>query len=201
VVGNVELLGPIAHPFGAQVIEEGADEVDNLFRGVEALPGAECVLMGASDLPMLTPESVDDLIANAPDVDVVFPICEQSVTLAQYPDREWTFVKTTDGAFTGGCGFLFRPEALLARREWVQEVFDSRRNPWKLMRIWGLVFGIKALLHRVSLAGAEARISEVLKLTGRAYITQYPELCYDLDYAPHVAQARAAIGQRTRPSC
>jgi GTP:adenosylcobinamide-phosphate guanylyltransferase len=196
VVGNGELLNPIAEPFGAQVIQEGADEVDNLFRGVEALPGAERVFMGASDLPMLTADAVDDFIANAPDVDVVFPICEQSVTLAQYPDREWTFVKTTDGAFTGGCGFLFRPEALLARREWVQEVFDSRRNPWKLMRIWGLVFGIKALLHRVSLAEAEAHISEVLKLTGRAYITQHPELCYDLDYAPHIAQVREHMRQR-----
>jgi len=196
VVGNAELLKPIAEPFGAQVIEEGTDEVDNLYRGVEALPGAEWVFMGASDLPMLTPEAVDDLIANAPDADLVFPICEQSVTLAQYPDREWTFVKTTDGAFTGGCGFLFRPQAVLQRREWVQEVFDSRRNPWKLMRIWGLVFGIKALLHLVSLAETEEHISEVLKLNGKAYITQFPDLCYDLDYAPHVAQVREHMRQR-----
>jgi GTP:adenosylcobinamide-phosphate guanylyltransferase len=196
VVGDAELLRPIAEPLGAQVIEQGADEVDNLFRGVEALPGAEWVFMAASDLPMLTPEAVDDFIDNAPGVDLIFPICEQGATLAQYPDREWTFVKTTDGAFTGGCGFLFRPQAVLERREWVQEVFDSRRNPWKLMRIWGLVFGIKALLHLVSLEETEKHISEVLGLSGRAYITQYPDLCYDLDYAPHIAQVREHMKRR-----
>jgi len=196
VVGDVELLKPIASPQGAQVLAEGVDEVDNLFRGIEALPGAEWVLMLASDVPMLTADAVDDLVANAPEVDFVFPICERSVTLAQYPDRKWTFVKTTDGAFTGGCGFLFRPQAVLERRAWVQEVFDSRRNPWKLMRIWGLIFGLKALLGRVSLAEAEAHISQVLGLTGRAYITRYPELCYDLDYAPHVAQVREHMRQR-----
>jgi molybdopterin-guanine dinucleotide biosynthesis protein A len=200
VAGDVELLKPIAEPHGAQAVAEGVDEVDNLFRGIEALPGADWVLMLASDVPMLTPEAVDDLLSNAPDTDLVFPICEQSITLAQYPDREWTFVKTTDGAFTGGCGFLFRPQAVLERRAWVQEVFDSRRNPWKLMRIWGLIFGLKALLHRVSLAETESHISQVLGLTGRAYITQHPELCYDLDYAPHIAQVREHMRRRMEPS-
>ena len=196
VVGDQGLLAPITEPSGAQVIGEGVDEVDNLFRGIEALPGAEWVLLLASDVPMLTAEAVDDFLAHAPDADFVFPICEQSVTLAQYPDREWTFVKTTDGAFTGGCGFLFRPQAVLERRAWVQEVLDSRRNPWKLMRIWGLIFGLKALLHRVSVAEAEARVSKVLGLTGRAYVTQHPDLCYDLDYAPHVAQVREHMRKR-----
>ena len=196
VVGDTELLRPIAEPLGARVVEEGTDEVDNLYRGIEALTGARWVFMGASDLPMLTPEAIDDFVANAPNADVVFPICEESVTLAQYPDREWTFIKTPGGSFTGGCGFLFRPQALLERRAWVQEVFDSRRNPWKLMRIWGLAFGLKALLHRVSIADAEAHISEVLGLTGRAYVTQYPDLCYDLDYAPHVAQVREHMRYR-----
>ena len=58
------------------------------------------------------------------------------------------------------------------------------------------MFGLKALLHRVSVAEAEVHISEVLGLTGRAYITHYPELCYDLDYAPHVALVRDHMGQR-----
>jgi hypothetical protein len=146
--------------------------------------------MAACDLPMLTPEALGDLFDNAPGADIVFPICEQSVALGEYPDRDWTFVKTTDGSFTGGCGFLFAPQAILARRAWVEEVFASRRNPWKLMRIWGLWFGVRAWLGRISLAEAEAHIGRVLGLSGRAYVTRYPGLCYDLDYAPHVQQVR-----------
>jgi molybdopterin-guanine dinucleotide biosynthesis protein A len=199
VVGDPEVLAPIAGEVADAIVEEGVDEVDNLFRGLDALPGATRVAMLAGDIPLLTPEAVDDLVANAPaDTDVVFPICRDEDVLRDFPDRNWTLVKTPDGSFTGGCGFLFEPEAVRARRDWVQEVFDSRRSPWKLMRIWGLWFGAMALLHQVSVAEAEAKVSEVLGLRARAYITRYTELCLDLDYAEDVEQVRKHLAARQK---
>jgi molybdopterin-guanine dinucleotide biosynthesis protein A len=199
VVGRPEVLEPIAGELCDAIVEEGADEVDNLFRGLEALPGATRVAMLAGDIPLLTPQALDDLVTNAPtDTDVVFPICRDEDVLRDFPDRNWTLVKTPDGSFTGGCGFLFGPEAVKARRDWVQEVFDSRRNTWKLMRIWGLWFGMMALLHRISVAEAEAKVSEVLGLRARAYITRYTELCLDLDYAEDVEQVRRHLAARQK---
>ena len=201
VVGNPEVVEPIAGDLADSIVEEGVDEgvdeVENLFTGLEALPGATWAVMLAGDIPLLTAEAVDDLVTNAPgDADVVFPICEEADVMRDFPDRDWTLVKTPDGSFTGGCGFLFAPEPVKERRAWVQEVFDSRRNPWKLMRIWGLWFGIMALLHQVSIAEAEAKISEVLGLRAQAYISPYTELCLDLDYAPDVEQVRKHLVAR-----
>jgi len=197
IVGDADRIKPIAGDLCDVVVQEGTDEVDNLFLGVHALPEAERVLMLAGDLPLLTPEAVDDLVANAPaDADVVFPICRDEDVLRDFPDRNWTLIETPGGAFTGGCGFMFDPEAVKARREWVQEVFDSRRNPWKLMRIWGLWFGIMALMHKVSVAGAEEKISDVLGLRGKAFITRHTELCLDLDYAEDVEMVRRHMAER-----
>ena len=197
VVGRSATIAPIAGEFSDVIVEEGIDEVDNLFRGIDALSGDRRVLMLAGDIPLLTPEVVGDLVENAPpDADVVFPICPEEPILRDFPDRNWTLVETPDGSFTGGCGFLFDPEAVKAQRQWVQEVFDSRRSPWKLMRIWGLWFGIMAVLHQVSVAEAETKISEVLGLRGRAYISQYTELCLDLDYAEDVEMVRRHMAER-----
>lgn len=199
VVGRCEVLEPIAGELADAIVEEGVDEVDNLFRGLDALPGATGVAMLAGDIPLLTPEALDDLVTNAPtDADVVFPICRDEDVLRDFPERNWTLVKTPDGSFTGGCGFLFGAEAVKARRDWVQEVFDSRRNTWKLMRIWGLWFGMMALLHQISVADAEAKVSEVLGVRARAYTTRYTELCLDLDYAEDVEQVRKHLAARQK---
>jgi molybdopterin-guanine dinucleotide biosynthesis protein A len=200
VVGRPALRETAVAAVADAIIEEGADEVDNLYLGVAALPGAEWVYMASGDVPLLTPDAVNDLIENAPrDADVVFPICERADAVRDFPGRNWTLVKTPDGAFTGASGFLFRPAAIADRRAWVQQVFDSRRSVWKLMHMWGLGFALRALLHRVSLAEVEAHCSRVLGLRAQAYVSRFTELCFDVDYAPDVALARERLRARETP--
>jgi GTP:adenosylcobinamide-phosphate guanylyltransferase len=180
-----------------EVVEEGVDEVDSLFRGIEALPGAQQVLMVSSDLALLTPDAVDDFVANAPaDADVVIGILEKADIPPDLQHHEWIFSKWPDGQFTGASCFLFKPEAIAGRRQWVQEVFDARRSVWRLMRMWGLGFLLRLLLHRVALAEAEAHVGKVLGVRGRAYITRHIELCFDVDKLSDVTVAEEQLRRR-----
>lgn len=180
-----------------QVVEEGADEVDNIFRGLEALPGIQRLLVASGDLPLLTAEALDDFLNNAPpEGEVVFPICEREVVLRDFPNRKWVFVRTPEGRFTGAALFSANPEALRQRREWLERVFESRRSVWKLINLWGLGFALKALTHHLSIAEAEERISEVLGLKGRAYQTPFTELVMDVDKPSDVVLCEERLRSR-----
>ncbi|MFQ5810542.1 MAG: NTP transferase domain-containing protein [Armatimonadota bacterium] len=202
-IGRVVVLGPpelqetSAGPLVDAVVDEGADEVDNLYRGIDALRDAARIVMVASDLALLTPAALDDLIENAPpDADVVLPICEKGAIGPELADHEWVYIKTPDGSFTGASCFLLKPEPLLERREWIEEVFDARRSKWRLIRMWGFWFSLRALLHRVTLAQAEAHVSNVVRLHGRAYVTRFPEVCVDVDRLSDVALVAEHLRRR-----
>jgi len=205
-IGRVILIGraelwqtPIASAVD-EIIDEGADEVENLLRGVEALPGAGLVYMTAGDIPLVTPEAIDDIVLNAPpDADVAYPIVNMDDIERAYPTRKLTFAKVPEGRYTGASCFLFRPDAVVANRRWVQAVFDARRNNWRLMRMWGLVFGLRAWLGRVSIPEAEAHCSRILHLRARAYLSRSADLCMDVDYPPDVVLIRECLKQRLAP--
>lgn len=202
-IGRVVLIGrpdlrqtPIASA-ADELLDEGADEVENLFRGIAALPRADWIYMSAGDVPLVTSEAIEDLLRNAPlEADVIYPIVNMEDIEQAYPTRHLTCAKLPEGRWTGASCFLFRPAAVIENRRWVQAVFGARRNNWQLMRMWGLGFGIRAWLGRVSIPEVEARCSEILHLRARAYRSRYADLCMDVDYPPDVALIRECLKQR-----
>ncbi|MGD8238213.1 MAG: hypothetical protein PVH68_06670, partial [Armatimonadota bacterium] len=91
---------------------------------------------------------------------------------------------------------LLRPGPLLDSRDWIEEVFAARRSNWRLIRMWGFWFSLRALLHRVTVAQAEAHVSTVVRLRGRAYVTRFPELCVDVDKLSDVALVAEHLRRR-----
>ena len=197
VISRSDLRDTSVAPLVDAFVDEGADEVDNLYRGIAALPNAERIVTVASDLVLLTPEALDDFIEHAPpDADVVFPVCEKGSIRPELAGHEWVYIATPDGSFTGASCFLLNPQALLERPEWIQRVFDARRSNRELMRMWGLWFLLKALLRRVTLAQAEAHISKVVGLRGRTYVSQFAEMCVDVDRLSDVALVEKELRRR-----
>jgi 2-phospho-L-lactate guanylyltransferase (CobY/MobA/RfbA family) len=179
-------------------LEQREDETSNIFAGIEALEGSRRILMSSGDVPLLTCNALQDFLDNAPDADIVYPIVEQADIVRQFPDREWIFVKTRDGRFTGSSCFLFNPEALVRQRDALQGVMDARRSVRKLVAMWGLGFALKFMTHRLDIADAEKHLSEVLGLTGRAYVSSYPELAIDVDHPTDLPLVRERLAARLK---
>ena len=114
----------------------------------------------------------------------------------------WDHIVFTDGAEVADPWILLAAAAAATDRITLMNMVAPlpRRHPWKLMRIWGLWFGLKALAHRISVADAEAKVSEVLGMRARAYITRYTELSLDLDYAEDVETVRRHMAARAGDS-
>jgi GTP:adenosylcobinamide-phosphate guanylyltransferase len=199
VVGAPEIATPSLWDAVDAVVPEGAGGVENLMRGLDALPGAECVLMVSGDLPLIYRESLEDLLANAPASDVVFPIVERAVVRSAFPARRWVCAHAAgSGDFTGAATLLFRPEALRQRRHWAERLFAARRSLFDLVRMWGAGLALKYLLRMLTLAEAEKRVSEVLDLHTRAYVSRYPELAMDVDQASDLPLCEAWLREHGR---
>jgi len=198
-IGSVVVVGPEelrdALPDCA-VLTEGTHEVENLTRGMDAFPDAERIVMVTSDMPLLSPQAIDDLTQNTPEADIVYPTIGREAIMAEFPDRKWTFIRAKEGDFTGSSAVMFRPDAFRDHVDTLRKVFDSRRSVAALVKMWGMNFALKFALGQLSLKDAERRISEVLNVNGRAYVSSYPELAFDVDHASDIEIAESRLNGR-----
>lgn len=195
-IGSVVVVGPESLQAVLQdceVLTEGSHEVENLSKGMDALPGAERILMVSSDTPLLSPQALDDLTQNAPEADIVYPTIGKEAIMADFPDRKWTFIRAKEGDFTGSSAVMFRPDAFRDHMDALRKVFDSRRSVAALVSMWGIGFALKFALGQLSLKDAEHRISEVLNVNGRAYVSNYSELAFDVDHCCDIATAERKL--------
>ncbi|MCH8274294.1 MAG: nucleotidyltransferase family protein [Armatimonadetes bacterium] len=196
VVGHESLNSAALKDAGAQLVREVGDITSNLGAGLKALDGGRRILILSGDLPLITRESVDDLIDHAPDADFVFPFVERRHIRRFCPKRRWMYLKTRDGTITACSAALCNREVVLDRWRWVENVLNSRRNVVRLATMFGLGFGIWFLLGRLSLADAEARVSSVLRLRSRGYSTAFPELALDVDKQSDIPLVEDHLRQR-----
>ena len=198
-VAHEGLDTPSLRELGASVVPERGGIDANLRAGLEALPGAERVLALSGDLPLLTPEALGDLFANAPDADVVFPYVERADIMRDFPDREWIFARTPDGALTGSSMALIRPAALLSNWRWVEEILNARRRkPWSLALMFGLPLAVRYLFGRLRVKDLEEKLSAVLHVSGRGYRTRYSELAMDVDKYGDIRFVEQVLAARQR---
>jgi molybdopterin-guanine dinucleotide biosynthesis protein A len=196
-VGRIVLVGPpvlqtaIAPGLADLILEEGATRAENLYRGIDALPGSERILLATADTPLLTATMIGDLLANAPDCDICYPFVDRETVLQRFGDREWVFIILRDAALTGSSMALFRPAAFQQLRPLVEQVIGAHREHWKVARLFGLVFLLRAKYGWITVREIEKHVSKVVKLDCRGYCSPYAELAFDVDHHADLPIARS----------
>ena len=163
-------------------------------RRLREQPGHEKITKVATvcdDLPFLTGAALDDFIARAEaaEADGVYAIVRKEACLREFPSLRRTFFHLKEGDFTGGNVSLVSVDLFPGCIEKMKEVFALRKNPVKLAAWLGPFFILKMLLHRLSLADVEKKVSELFGYRGRAVITDHACIGTDLDKAEEWAEA------------
>ena len=188
-------------PGAGQRLRSGDDLVETIKRGLGACPGARHVLLVSADIPALTPEGVDAFVQDgiASDADVVYPIIPRSAIEARFPGSKRTYLRLTDGVFTGGNLFLVRPEPVLRQQELIRRAHAARKQPLRLVSMlgWGILF--RLLLRRLSLADIEAAVSRLIGMRARAIVTDHAELGADIDRAAELEGMGRYLADRASP--
>lgn len=164
----------------------------NMSLGLAELNSSGPVLITSSDIPLITPEAIDDFINRCEkvDADICYSVVDRERIEKFFPGVKRTYVTFREGTFTGGNVGLVNPEVVRENMELIEKAFGLRKSPVKLLRILGLRFVLKFILHRLTLGEVEQRVSLLLNSRGRAVITPYPQIGIDVDKMSDLELAR-----------
>jgi molybdopterin-guanine dinucleotide biosynthesis protein A len=167
----------------------------SLRSGLRDLPPDEIVLLCTSDLPILTPTSVDDFVdyARQQDADLGYGCVEQTVHEALYPDVPHTWARLHDGTFCGAGLVAIKPRALPALEGFIERLGAARKNPLRLASLFGWNVFARFAVGRLSVAGAERRASQLLGARVCALVSPYPETGVNVDRVSDVALAEKLV--------
>lgn len=182
VVGPLELQ-PLLEPKGVQVILPRNTMMENLAAGFEQMSGAKRILVVTSDIPLITPESIDRFIELCAEgqADLYFPVVKKEAVEEKFPRVKRTYVKLKEGTFTGGNIFLVNPQVLPECYDLGQQFIDLRKSPLGLCKLLGPGFLIKFISCKLTVAEAEKKVSALLGIKGQAVICGIPEVGVDVD--------------------
>jgi len=197
VVGPVEELSPLLSGTRVTLTRAAGGIMENVEAGLNQLPGEKRVLLVTSDIPMLTPRSVDDFIELCGDMsgDLYYPIIPKEVVEKSFASTRRTYVTLKEGVYTGGNLFLLNPAVYKQCVQNGQRIFNQRKSPLGLCRLIGLSFVLKYLLHTLTVEDVRKKGSELLGIKGVVVVSQYPEIGVDVDKPGDLELARLILGR------
>lgn len=191
------------HPALALADECRADGVrirDSLRAGIAGLPPDADVLISTSDLPLLTPRSVDDFVERAyeQDADVTYGCIERRVHMAMYPQVRHTWAHLRDGTYCGTGLVTLRPRVWPSLERFIEQLGAARKNPLRLAQLFGWSVLVRFAVRRLSIAAAEKRASRVIGAPVRAVISPYAEIAVNVDRLTDLPVAEDLVGALRR---
>ena len=170
--------------------------VDNVVNAARVLPKSEEILIATCDIPLITGEIIDGLLAlcRKTPADIYYPIVEKSVGEQKYPRVKRTYVNLQEGTFTGGNLFLVNPAIIETTAPKVYKFLDYRKNPLKMVTLLGFFFLLRYLVFKnLTLKELEQKISDMWHIKGAVVICPWPEVGIDVDKPSDLQLARAVL--------
>jgi molybdopterin-guanine dinucleotide biosynthesis protein A len=183
VVGPSE-IEPLIKQYSATFLPEGKTGIENLQIGLNDAKkdaGAGHVLFVASDMPFLTVDAIEALLASQSSADIIFPVTTKVDFDKAFPHCPGTWTKMSEGEVTGGSVFLLRPSAIARNLALLENAFAVRKSQIGMARLLGLPFIVAFLTHRLTIPAAERRVSQITGCDCKAYLNAPPELSCDID--------------------
>lgn len=182
VVGDVKTLN------ADKILKPKENIVENIRTCLDEFVEGDYVLLATSDIPLLTTRHVTEFltVAEKIDADFIYPICEKQICNTRYSELKRTYVKIKEGEFTGGNIMLMKTSFLRSILPIMESLFAARKSPLKLARMLGCGVIFKLILSRINpniltLTYLEETVSRIMKAKVKAFITETPEICEDLD--------------------
>ncbi len=191
-VGRIAVVGPDAArswlPPGVVHVPDTGALMENVAAALRVLGSETPVLVVASDIPLLTPEAVEEFLAacRAAPADFHYAIVPQDAVERAFPGAQKTYVTVADGTFTGGSVMLVRPQVIERVRPLVERLIAARKKPWLLAQAFGWAVVLKFASGRLSIAEMMKRVADLAGIAARAVILPRPEVALDVDAGkPH----------------
>ncbi|HEV8355093.1 MAG TPA: nucleotidyltransferase family protein [bacterium] len=191
-IGRIAVVGPEADlrpvlPETVTLIPAVGDIMDNVIRALEVLQPSGLTLVTASDLPLLTPFVIEEVLdaCTAEYGDFFYPIVPDNVILAQFPAAQKMFITLAEGTFCAGNMMILNPAILPRVRPFVERIIGARKQPLLLRLLVAQALGwsvfTKLYTGKLSITEVAARASDAFGVRVVPVIVEHPEIAMDVD--------------------
>ena len=188
-----------------EYLENQGHMLSNLIAGIHRIgemnPKSEYVLTVSSDIPALTSEMVDWCVETAMETrdELYYGIIPQAVMDRRYPGSKRTFTKLKGESFCGADIHVVHVKLADEHIDTWKRLIDNRKNPFKQAAVFGYMTLFLLITRMIDADGAVKRLSERLKIKGRAIRWRYAEAGMDVD-KPHQLEMMRADMEKLHPA-
>lgn len=197
VMPTAEGLGGWVDRVEKLVVSDGSF-MDNVLAGAESFRVDRPVLVATGDIPLVTPQAIDDFVSAAleTEADFVYPMVTRVEMERQFPGGERTYFKLRSGSHTGGNAMMVNPRLLPACHDLGQRLFDQRKNAVGMLKIAGLGFVVRFVAGRLEPEDLADKIRQLLGGSGAAVVTEHASLAVDVDKPSDLALVERVLRAR-----
>ena len=153
------------------------------------------VLVTTADNALLTSERVDDFLTQSEGADVAVGLGERSIVEQDFPDTKRTWLKFSDGHFSGANLFALTTERCLpALRHW-QAVEQDRKKGLKLIASFGPILLLRVLTRTIGLKDGLAKSGKKMGFDAKTVVLD-AEAPIDVDKNDDLELVERILAQR-----
>jgi GTP:adenosylcobinamide-phosphate guanylyltransferase len=197
---DAEHLRSAVDAAGGAVLVESQNSISLSIKAqAETLGFSSPLLVTTADHPLLTVEMIDEFVCHA-DGDVAVAMVERQTMLKQFPDAQRTWLRFSDGAWSGANLFaLMTQKSSFALELWADAEQD-RKKAWRLFLHFGLFLAIRALTRTIGLHQAMEMAGKRLGLDAQFVPMSDPVAAIDVDKLSDHVLAEKILTERAAQS-
>lgn len=182
---------------GATLVESLSSISLSIKRQVDALGFSSPILVTTADHPLLTVDMVAEFLDKA-EGDIAIAMVERKTMLAQFPDAKRTWLRFSDGAWSGANLFaLMSFKSVFALDLWAEAEKD-RKKAWRLFMHFGFRLASRALTRTIGLRQALEAAGKRLGLVAKLVPMTDPVAAIDVDkVSDHILAEKILLGRET----
>ncbi len=209
VAQNPELLlsGDTAQLMGNPKVSLAAS-TDGIAVSIARIAGQEIapwpVLVTTADHALLTPEMVEEFLdacaGEARNADLAIAFGERRIVESAYPETRRTWLKFSDGHYSGANLFALRSSKVLPALELWSGVEQDRKKGLAVISQFGPWLLLRAMTRTITFPQALAQAGLRLSLAARPIVMSQAEAVIDVDKPGDLVLAEEILRHRTNPA-
>ncbi|QPQ56340.1 nucleotidyltransferase family protein [Allosphingosinicella flava] len=167
-------------------------------QSIRAVAGKDApfpVLVVTADHALLTAEMIETFLRGSGG-DVSAALVDRKVVEAAYPETRRTWLRFSDGDYSGANLFALTGEKAYAALDLWSGVEKDRKKALKLLTSFGPVLAVRALTRTISLDKALAALGKKVGVEARAVRLPFAEAAIDVDKEEDLELVEAILKRR-----
>jgi GTP:adenosylcobinamide-phosphate guanylyltransferase len=177
-----------------------AQSGDGIAASISAIAGSDVapfpLLVTTADHVLLTTEMLAEFLSATGDCDAAFGVGERATLESRYPESRRTWLKFSDGQFSGANLFALRNLKVASALALWESIEQDRKRVWRLFSRFGPHLLFRALTRSITFASAVEQAGARLSLRVKPVVLSAPEAAIDVDKLCDLELAGAVLASR-----